>query len=165
MSATPASLDPFVMTPDEKAVGVACDKYARAAGFTVESYEQRRPSGIFKGIPDRRYSHAARGLRIWIELKAPGGQMTEEQHRWLLIELKAGAYAAVVDDVAQLQHLFKLMTGPRVGRDEAVLRYCHSLVDHAALRGYRGQQIPDHLRKRARPGQGKRARRKQTATG
>jgi len=108
-------------------------------GFAVESYEQRRPSRVFEGIPDRRYAHRPRRVRVWVELKAPGKQMTSAQHAWLLLEIEAGAFATVIDDPHQLERLFNLLSGPRVGRDERALAYCRELVDLCALRGYRGE--------------------------
>lgn len=127
------------MSRDEAAVGRACDRLMRAASFVVENYEQQRPTGIFEGLPDRRYVHTPREIRLWVELKAPGKQMTRDQHEWILAELAGGGVAVVIDDEAQMKHVLALFAGPRVGRLDAVVRYCRSLVDLCAQRGYRGE--------------------------
>jgi hypothetical protein len=133
---------------DENAVGALCDSLMTQLGWTVERYEQRRASRICEGLPDRRYVHRARQLRIWVELKAPGKKMTREQRAWLLSELDAGGLATVIDDVSQLQHLLGIFTGGRVGQHEQAARYCAELVHLCSLRGYRGERITT-TRKRA----------------
>lgn len=137
----------------EADVGRACDELMAGAGWRVERYEQRRSTQVEEGLPDRRYVQAGRGLRLWVELKRPGGkgQLTRDQHRWLLAELDAGGWAVAVDDVAQLVVVLNLMTGGRPGRDELVRGKCAHLVALMAGKGYRGEPLPGHLLKRKRP--------------
>lgn len=133
-------------------VALACDRWAEAAGWTVERFEQGRRSMICEGLPDRRYVHLARGLRVWVELKKPEstrfgkkgqriqgemGKLTKAQHVWLLSELAADSLATVIDDRAQLEKLFAILAGPRVGRMPDALDYCRELVRLCVLRGYR----------------------------
>ena len=122
----------------EAQVATACDALARALGWDVERYEQRRRTKIQEGLPDRRYVQRARGHRVWCELKAPGGKLTREQHAFLRSEQAAGAHALAVDDPAQLHRVLNLLARD-MGRGEA-LRYCGELVDLMAKRGFRGER-------------------------
>lgn len=142
----------------EADIGLACDRLAIAAGFAVERYEQRRRTMITEGIPDRRYPHVARGLRLWVELKAPGGKLTREQHAWLLSELEAGAIATVIDDDAQLRELLRILAGPRVGRDAQALTYCRQLLFLTAARGYRGEKADPTTKRTRKPARTRSAR-------
>ncbi len=119
----------------EADVAKQCDELAEVCGWTVERYEQRRASRICAGLPDRRYVHAARRFRVWVELKAPKGKLTRDQRIWLLSELDAGGVATVVDDVKQLAQIFARLTQPRVGN--TTTQYCRDLVQLVAQRGYR----------------------------
>lgn len=122
----------------ETEVATACDALARALGWDVERLEQRRATRIHEGLPDRRYVQRARGHRVWVELKAPKGQLTRDQHRFLTAELATNAHATVIDDPEQLRRLLTLLARD-MGRGEA-LRYCGELVDLTVKRGYRGER-------------------------
>lgn len=124
----------------ENDVAKQCDDLAEAAGYHVERYEQRRASRITRGLPDRRYVHRTRLLRIWVELKAPGAKLSEAQHRWLVDENHCDGLAVVIDDRSQLLKLFNALTGPRVGRIESARAYCLDLLRLAALRGWRAEK-------------------------
>ena len=119
----------------ESDVANACDTMAVALGWTVERYEQRRASRICEGLPDRRYVHRGRGLRVWVELKKPGGKLTLDQHRWLIAEQQCNAHAICADSVLVLQHLFQLLSRD-AGRG-AALHYCVETTNLIASRGYR----------------------------
>lgn len=136
----------------EKDVATDCDELAQSIGCRVERYEQQRPAMITIGLPDRRYVHSARGVRVWVELKRPPeirhgkkgqrikgaiGQLTEAQHTWLLCELNAEGLATCIDDVEQLQKLFNILAGGRVGRMQEAQLYCRSLLEQMRLRGFR----------------------------
>lgn len=122
-------------TLTEAQVASACDGLAEAMGWTVERYEQRRASRICEGLPDRRYVHRGRSLRVWVELKAPGGKMTLAQHVWLIAEIDTGAHAICVDSVHVLEHLFRLLSRD-AGRG-AALHYCAQTTKLMASKGYR----------------------------
>lgn len=122
-------------TMTETEVSQLCDSLAAQLGWTVERYEQRRATRITEGLPDRRYVHRARGLRIWVELKAPDGKLTAAQHQWLVAEQQAGALALVVDSVHVLRHLLSLLR--RDGGRGAALQYCEQTTALIAQRGYR----------------------------
>lgn len=121
----------------EKDVAKLCDELAEKNGWHVQRCEQRRATKIHRGLPDRRYVHRTKLLRIWCELKAPGAKLTEDQHRWLIDELHCDSLAVVVDDVQQLVKLFNILNGPRIGRMEEAREYCRELVRLTVQRGYR----------------------------
>jgi hypothetical protein len=123
------------MSRIEQDVALACDSLATQLGWAVDRLEQRRASKIVRGIPDRRYHRP--GQRIWVELKAPGGKLTATQHAWLLSELDAGAMATVIDDEAQLQHLFTLLARRSSSLESSARDYCRELVRLCWLRGPR----------------------------
>jgi hypothetical protein len=123
------------MSRTENDVALASDRLAGQLGWIVEKLEQRRASKIVRGIPDRRYHR--RGQRIWVELKKPGGKLTADQHAWLLSELDAGAMATVIDDEAQLRHLFTLLSRRSSSLESAARDYCRELVRICWLRGPR----------------------------
>lgn len=122
----------------EADVARECDALAEALGWTVERYEQRRATRICEGLPDRRYVHVGRRLRVWVELKRPRGKLTAAQHAWLLAEWHAGGLATCCDTVDTFRAILSLL-GRDAGRGEA-LRKCRELIDLAALRGIRDAQ-------------------------
>lgn len=130
---------PGVKLPNvqEKEVAAQCDRLAVDLGYTVERYEQRRASKICEGLPDRRYHKriGGNGYRIWVELKAPGGKMTEDQCAWLEAENDAMGMATVIDDVATLARIFGLLRPP-IG-EAACRRECAQLIELCAKRGLR----------------------------
>ncbi len=119
----------------EADVARECDALAIACGWRVERYEQRRASRITRGLPDRRYVKP--GLVLWIELKAPKGKLTAEQHGWLLAELAAGGLATVVDGSEPFRRLLWLL-GRSMAKPEAT-RFCRELIDLTVARGYRAE--------------------------
>lgn len=123
------------MSATENNVAAACDALARDLRWNVDRIDQRRRTKIVEGIPDRRYHRP--GQRVWVELKAPGGKLTQAQYDWLLSELDAGALAAAVDDVAQLQRLFTLLARRSSSMEAAARDYCRDLVRLCWLRGPR----------------------------
>lgn len=118
----------------EKAVAGLCDDFAAQLGWTVDRFEQTRATRICIGLPDRRY-HGPNGWRIWVELKRPGGKLTEAQYRWLLAELDAGALAIVVDDVAVLAEVRRRWR-QLYGQADA-LAYCRQVLELTKQRGWR----------------------------
>ena len=124
------------MSLTESDIASACDAIARSLGWRVEVYSDTRAVRTTPGLPDRRYVRAAR--RVWVELKAPGGKLTEEQHAFLLSELDANAHATVIDSEAQLLRLFRDLA--TLGGRGVALDYCRSLVEQTAARGYRGKR-------------------------
>lgn len=119
----------------ETDVAKECDSLARGLGWDVESYSDTRAVRTHPGLPDRRYVQRRRGLRVWAELKAPAGKLTEEQHAFLLAELATGAHALAVDSVDVLRHLLSLLSRD-MGR-AAALDYCRDVTRLIAQRGYR----------------------------
>lgn len=129
-----------MMTPlqprmTEKQVVALCDQLATQLGWRVENYSQSRASMIEEGLPDRRYVHDGRRLRVWVELKRPGGKLTAAQHRWLLAEWHTGSLATVCEGLDTFRALLSLLARD-AGRGEA-LRKCRELIDLTALRGFR----------------------------
>jgi len=138
-----------VSAQSEADVGAACDQLARHCGWTVELYEQNRVTQICAGLPDRRYVHRARGGRIWVELKAPGGKLTEAQHGWLEAENAAGGLGVPIDDVMALAGLFRLLARHSSIADGEAKRRCVELTALTALRGYRGGSVKPERHDRA----------------
>jgi hypothetical protein len=132
--------------PTETVVAAQVDELAEAMGWEVQRYEQRRASMIHEGLPDRRYVHRAKGLRVWVELKRPGGKLTTEQHRWLLDELEAGALATVIEDVEQFAALCRTL-----GRGSSIMHstahdLCRAWVGLCWLRGPREGSVAARAR-------------------
>jgi hypothetical protein len=121
----------------EKDIAAACDGLAEALGWRVERYEQPRATMIEEGLPDRRYVHDGRRLRVWVELKRPGGKLTAAQYRWLSTEWHAGGFATCCDTQETFRVILSLL-GRDAGRGEA-LRKCRELIDLAAARGFRAE--------------------------
>ncbi len=119
----------------EADVGARCDELAEGLGWKVERYEQQRVTRIHEGLPDRRYIQPARGHRVWVELKAPKGKLTSDQHRWIRAELSAGGMAIAVDSPDVLRRIFSLLSRD-AGRGEAH-RVCGEITELVAQRGYR----------------------------
>ena len=128
----------------EEEVAAACDDFMARAGFEVEKYEQGRRTRITEGLPDRRYVHRTKGYRVWVELKAPTGQLTRAQHVWLRAEQAAAALALAVDDREQLRHLVNLL--PKLYGHADALRYAAQVTALIAARGYRGEPKPPRPR-------------------
>lgn len=122
------------MTEDD--VGKLCDDFAIKTGWTVQRLEQRRASRIAEGLPDRRY--VIKGLaRVWVELKAPNGRLTQDQYQFICDELATGGLAVCIDDV---QVFAKLMQDARRGSssiNSALRDRMKELTDLVALRGFR----------------------------
>ena len=121
----------------EKEVGVACDRLAESLGWTVERYEQSRATRIAEGLPDRRYVHLARGMRVWVELKRPGGKLTAAQRVWLGVELQAGGLATTVESADQLAKLFAVLARRSAVLEAEARRLCEQWVDLTWQRGPR----------------------------
>ena len=119
----------------EEEVAAECDDCAVRQSWVIERYEQRRATKIAKGLPDRRYHHLPSGFRVWAEIKRPGGQLTEEQHTWILAELAAGGLALPVEDVSILRALHTKWKA-LYGQADA-LAYCREVTALTAKRGYR----------------------------
>lgn len=120
-------------------MGKLCDSFAEKTGWKVQRYEQRRATKICKGLPDRRY--VIKGLaRVWVELKAPRGRITEDQYAFVCDELATGGLAVCIDDV---QVFAKLMQDARRGSssiNSALRDRMKELTDLVALRGFRRER-------------------------
>ena len=130
----------------EKEVGLKCDELATKLGWVVERYEQSRASRITEGLPDRRYVHRISRRRVWVELKAPDGKLTEAQHQWLVTELVNEGAAAVVASPAGLALVLA-----EVGRPQFLAMSCvllREIVEDFAARGYR--KVPPKRPRRSR---------------
>lgn len=108
----------------------ACDRLAESYGYRVIRFSQRRASRISAGVPDRRYQ-GARGA-LWFEVKMDDGKLTNEQHTFLVAELKAGSLATC-GGVRELGAVLSaLVTAPR-----SALSLCEGQVALWAKKGYR----------------------------
>lgn len=128
-------LKPKPIKLSEKDIGRLCDDAASACGWATEKYEQPRATLIQQGLPDRRY--VRNGQRVWVELKRPGGKLTEGQYAWLKTELSAGGMATVIDHPEMLIKLLQML-GRRSSTLEAAARaLCEEWVDLTWKRGAR----------------------------
>lgn len=76
--------------PSEKQVEAAGDRLMAAHGFVAVRFSQARATNQSPGIPDRKYFHAARGLAVWWEAKAPGGKQRPAQREFQLMAEAVG---------------------------------------------------------------------------
>ena len=139
MAGSPAKvvskIGPRKLKVTEKMIGQACDHLAATLGWAVDRYEQGRATRIAEGLPDRRYWHLPRRARVWVELKRPGGKLTEAQHQWILSELEAGGLATVIEDAQQLSKLLGILSRPLGYHDAKTL--CYDWLALTAKRGWR----------------------------
>ncbi len=55
-----------------------------------------------EGLPDRYARHVARKIRMWVEVKQPGGEVSADQKRWHKTERDAGGSVIVVWSIQDL---------------------------------------------------------------
>jgi hypothetical protein len=82
-----------------------CEYWLDRLGFDVTSTSQKRRSKVTKGLPDRYIrsrKDAPHRLREFLEIKQPGGVVSEDQKRWLKAERDAGGRPMVVWSVQDL---------------------------------------------------------------
>ena len=101
--------------PSELDVANQCDAMAVTMGWLIERYDQRRASGIHKGLPDRRYTKLAKAARVWVDHKAPGEKMSAEQADWMFAELVANGHAAPIDSMESFVALLRMYDGSSTG--------------------------------------------------
>jgi hypothetical protein len=70
-----------------------CDDLAEKMGWRIYRYEQGRATRT-DVVLDRCYTHRARGLVLWWDLKSSTDTLTREQARWALDQNAAGVPAA-----------------------------------------------------------------------
>lgn len=137
----------------EAVVATRCDNLAQQMGWTVERYEQTRATRIKEGLPDRRY--VKKGVSaVWVELKKPGGKMTEAQRDWLMDELNGGGLAVVIDDVQTLASVLREAGNPSSIVRSVLKDRCRALIDLCAKRGWRSTSTRRGTRAGASPGRG-----------
>lgn len=74
-------------------------RLCRLAGCDVTRLSQARASRQTPGVPDLYVRHVGVGVRLWIEVKRPGGRLSPAQQAWLDTERRAGGDWAVVDSL------------------------------------------------------------------
>jgi hypothetical protein len=137
----------------ESVVAARCDDLAAQMGWVVERYEQTRATRIKEGLPDRRY--VKKGVAcVWVELKKPGGKMTENQYHWLLDELSGGGLATVIDDPVTLASVLKEAGNPSSIVRSVLRDRCRALVELCAKRGWRWHETRRGVRAGAKQGRG-----------
>lgn len=70
---------------DEDEVLEEADRLMRALGFVVIRLSQKRRSKITEGVPDRRYYHPRRRLKLWLEGKSSSGRQRPAQREFQLL--------------------------------------------------------------------------------
>lgn len=61
------------------------DRLMQSLGFVVIRLSQKRRSKITAGVPDRRYYHQRRRLKLWWEAKSVSGRQRPEQREFQLL--------------------------------------------------------------------------------
>lgn len=93
----------------EKPVQQAVKDTLEAASFLVSDLSQPRASMQTPGLPDLYAVSKRFKLAIWVEVKAPGGELSRAQRRWHEDARAAGAIVVSVwgvdDMVRELQEL------------------------------------------------------------
>ena len=98
--------------PLEKRVEADIIGALRTLGFAVTKTSQPRPSMLTIGVPDLYAAHPRWGLRLWIEVKRPGGKPTAQQVAWHRCERLAGGTVLVLDSVAAMLAELKRLGAP-----------------------------------------------------
>jgi hypothetical protein len=88
--------------PLEKTVAQHVKAALRSLGFVVNDLQQPRRTMQTIGLPDLYAQHAAWQLRVWVEVKRPGGRVSAAQTVWHATERAAGGHVLVVYGVADL---------------------------------------------------------------
>lgn len=94
----------------EKDVQRQVKKVLALYGFTVSDFSQGyRPGGRrhgttrqTKGIPDIYAQHPILKVRLWIEVKRPGGKVSPDQAAWAATETASGGEIWLIDSVDKL---------------------------------------------------------------
>jgi len=135
-----------------------CDDYI--CGITgpsgVVRLSQRRASMVEVGLSDRRYR--VYGAAFFFEVKAEDGQLTPEQHEFLISELSYGAIAGVgtLDDLKALVGMLSQLRRwhptsahhERIAMLTELVRFCREQVGRWATKGYRATPSPRQRRKK-----------------
>lgn len=97
-------------TPTERQVQASVKKALKMFGFHVSDFSQGyRPGGRrhgstrqTPGIPDCYAQHRSLPVRFWVEVKKPGGRLTEAQAAWHERERAAGGLVLVMTSGADM---------------------------------------------------------------
>jgi len=87
---------------DEGDVEQDVDAELDRLGFDITRFSQPRRSKQTEGIPDRYARHRLRKCRLWIEVKQPGGTVSDDQKRWHKTERDSGGDVVTVWSVRDL---------------------------------------------------------------
>jgi hypothetical protein len=102
--------------PLEKQVAWDIVQALRLVGFDISSTQQSRASRQTVGMPDLYATHAAWGLRFWLEVKRLGGRVSKAQQAWHDAERAAGGIVLVATSAADaLRQVERLRADRRMG--------------------------------------------------
>lgn len=118
----------------EDAERAQIDALARTLGITRVNLSEKRRSRLHPGLPDAYYQWPRKNVAFWFEAKKPRGQLTREQHAFLVDELACHRLACC-GTFADFVTLTTLVTKGLA--HFAVLRRCREIVDVWASKGYR----------------------------
>lgn len=96
----------------EKAIEADIIRAMQDLGFAVTKTSQPRPSMITRGVPDLYAAHPLWRIRIWIEVKRPGGKTTAYQDLWHETERAAGGSVVVARSVGDVLDAIAEMGAP-----------------------------------------------------
>ena len=88
--------------PLEKSVQHEIKRAAERLGFVVSDFSQPRASMQTPGIPDLYLTHPAKRFTCWVEVKRPGGKLSDHQRAWHSTASDAGNHVFTCDSVSGL---------------------------------------------------------------
>ncbi len=125
----------------EKDVARSCDELIlMISGHAETSIVYTNPPHRMmqsKGVPDRRYR--VYGTCLYFELKAPNGQLSEEQYHFLNAELDHECFAACggLQDLKRALEVIRADRGKL--RPAVAIAECRRIIGTWAARGFRGK--------------------------
>ena len=86
--------------PLEKSVQFDIKCAAEKLGFVVSDFSQPRATMQTPGIPDLFLTHPAKRFTCWVEVKRPGGTLSDNQKTWHTTAGEAGNHVFTCDSVS-----------------------------------------------------------------
>lgn len=114
----------------EAEVERACDALAVAYGYRVVRQNQKRPSKLHIGLPDRRYQ-GPRGC-WYFEIKTDTDQLSKAQFDFLVAEIEGGCIASV-GGALEIREVLDTL----VRRPDHVRAVCRKHISFWASKGFR----------------------------
>ncbi len=97
---------------DEKELHWRIYQALRELGCDVTSTAQPHQAHLSPGIPDLYVRHARWGVRVWLEVKTPEGQVSPAQRAWHEVEASAGGRVHVVRSLSEALRVLREAVAP-----------------------------------------------------